>query len=504
MQDPRHIPAAPVTAASPTAKPMPAFQRLAAVLLPALALAIPAPAKAQLPESVTRLLRQADIPAESLGAIVLRAGTGERLLAHQADRPFQPASTLKVLTAIVALERLGPAWRGYSELLAQGEVVDGVLRGPLVLRGGADPDLDWAAFRRMLVAARTQGIREVAGDFLLDGSLFQPVRTDEGLPPFDETPEFRYNVVPDAVFLDSYLMGVELDADGERVRATIVTPLEGVAVEAAFTLVERPCERWEDGWKLPVVEKDGAGQIKVRVHGEFPKHCRAATNLGVLDRVDYADRLFRALWRELGGTFRGTTRFSPAPGGRTLARHGSRALGEFVRDVNKRSDNPVTRLAYLALGTLDSGPPGGDTAARAEREVRAWLKAKGIDDAGLVLENGSGLSRGERVRPETLAQVLRAALRSPWAPEFTAALPIAGLDGGMRRRLRDTPAAGRARIKTGTLRDVSAVAGYLENGAGEPLIVVAAINHPRATGAVARPILDALIENLVRTGAKGR
>jgi D-alanyl-D-alanine carboxypeptidase/D-alanyl-D-alanine-endopeptidase (penicillin-binding protein 4) len=464
----------------------------------AVAVAIAVPAHAGLPASVAEGLHAAGIPEEALGALVVRAGTGERLLAHQADRSLQPASTMKLLTALVALDRLGPAWRGRSELVATGPVKDGVLDGNLVLRGGASPDLDWAALRGMLASVRNRGIREVAGDFILDGSLFQPMRTDEGLPPFDETPEFRYNVVPDAVFLNGYLLGLELDSDDARVRAAISTPLDGVSVESAMTLVDRPCRLWEDGWKLPQVEKTAEGRIRIRLLGEYPRNCNASTSISVLDRVDYADRLFRALWKELGGTLGGTTKFSAQPGGNVLARHQSRSLGELTRDVSKRSDNPVTRIVYLALGTLDSGPAGGDTAVRAEREVRAWMKEKGIDDAGLVLENGSGLSRRERIRPEQLAKVLAIARTSRWAPEFIAALPIVGHDGGMRTRLKDSPANGKSRIKTGTLRDVSAVAGYVENAAGEALIVVAMINHPRATGSVARPILDALLDAVVR------
>ncbi|MBL0143442.1 MAG: D-alanyl-D-alanine carboxypeptidase/D-alanyl-D-alanine-endopeptidase [Betaproteobacteria bacterium] len=475
--------------------------RLAVAAFAGLCFCLPAPA--QLPDTVTRLLQGAHVPPEAMGAIVLDARTGETRIAHRAGESLQPASTLKTLTAIVALERLGPAWRGRSELVTAAPVSDGVLQGDLVLRGGADPDLDWPAFRRLLVSARNQGIREIAGDFVLDASFFQPARTDVGLPPFDETPEFRYNVIPDAIFLNGYLLGLEIDADSTRVRVSASTPLEGVSVESSLALVDRACALWEDTWKMPQVERSPDGRIRIRLMGDFPKNCNTSTNISVLDRVDFADRLFRALWRELGGTFRGTTKFTPAPGGRTLARHTSRSLAEITRDVSKRSDNPVARIVYLVLGTLDSGPAGGDTAVRAEREVRAWLKEKGIDDAGLVLENGSGLSRKERIRPAQLATVLLAARRSPWAPEFVSALPIVGYDGGMRKRLNSSSAAGKARIKTGTLRDVSAVAGYAENAAGEPLVVVAMINHPLATGSVARPILDAFLDAVVRDGAAG-
>jgi D-alanyl-D-alanine carboxypeptidase/D-alanyl-D-alanine-endopeptidase (penicillin-binding protein 4) len=183
-----------------------------------------------------------------------------------------------------------------------------------------------------------------------------------------------------------------------------------------------------------------------------------------------------------------------------LALHQSRTLAEFTRDINKRSDNTITRLIYLSLGALAAEPGQSTTALRGESEVRGWMKQHGIDDAGLVLENGSGLSRAERIRPSQLAAVVAAAYRSTWAPEFMASLPIVAVDGGMRNRLRDTPAAGRARIKTGTLRDVSAVAGFVPDGTNQLCIVVAMINHPLAKDGAGPPILDALLGWVAQSG----
>ena len=191
---------------------------------------------------------------------------------------------------------------------------------------------------------------------------------------------------------------------------------------------------------------------------------------------------------------------TPTAETRLLAQHQSRTLPEFTRDINKRSDIPITRLLYLSLGALNADDGGTPTALRAEKQVRTWLKDRGIDDAGLVLENGSGLSRSERIRPSQLAAVLYAAYRSDWAPEFMASLPIVAIDGGMRNRLRESPAAGHARIKTGTLRDVAAVAGFVRDANNQICIVVVMINHPLAISSVARPILDALIDWVARSG----
>lgn len=471
---------------------------------------LPPVAFAQLPEPVRNQLRVANISEDALGVIVLRLSDDTTLLSHGAERSLQPASTLKLLTTIVGLETLGPAYRGRSELLTPAPVVNGMLQGDLILRGRADHDLDWNAFRNMLYTLRQKGIRDIQGNFVLDRLMFTPARRDQGAPPFDESPEFRYNVIPDAVFLNTNLLQFDFDAD-DRVLRIVTTPaLDRVAIDSRMTLVERDCEKWEEGWKIPMLSHAEDDVIHIQLNGEFPRNCSASTHLNVLDRTDFADRLFRVFWRDLGGTFRGRTREALGENAasadmRLLVEHRSRPLGEITRDINKRSDNPMTRLLYLTLGALNANSANSrtveNTEVSAERTIRSWLTRHHIDDQGLVLENGSGLSRKERIRPAQLAAILKTASRSNWAPEFLSSLPIATLDGAMQKRLRDSPAAQRARIKTGSLKDVAAIAGYVPDADNQLCVIVAMLNHSLATGAVARPILDALIDWVARSTA---
>ncbi len=470
------------------------------VLLSLLACAV-APAFAELPEPVATRLRAAGIPEDAVGVSVLRLEDGKPLLAHHSERSRQPASTLKVLTSLVALERLGPAYRGRTELRTGAAITDGVLAGDLALRGMGDVDFDWQALERMLQVLLLQGVREIRGDFVLDLTFFKPARTDLGVPPFDEAPEFRYNVIPDALMLNSNLMQLTLVSNANQVRVAMLPPLENVVVEPEMKIAPRDCEDWEDGWVIPAVARNSKGALRITLRGDFPPNCVAHTSINVMDRVVFADRLFRGLWRRLGGKFTGRTREGETPAvARLVAEHRSRSLGEIVRDINKRSDNPITRVMFLTLGAMSDSSPDDSTARRADAEVRAWLERRGIDPKGIVLENGSGLSRTERISPAQLAAVLRAAAASDWAPEIMASLPIVAVDGGMSNRLRDSAAAVGARIKTGTLRDVTAVAGYVKDESGRVLVVVAMINHEAAKRQVARPILDALIDWAARSG----
>src|SRR5881394_3970405 len=169
-----------------------------------------APSYSQLPEAMRTGLREAQIPEDAVGLIVLRLADGAPVLMHREKESMQPASTIKLLTSLVALETLGPAYRARTQLLVAGEIVDGVVKGDVVLRGGGDVDFDWMSLERMLDSLRLRGVREIAGDVILDLSHFQPARTDVGLPPFDEETEFRYNVIPDALLLNSYLLRLDM------------------------------------------------------------------------------------------------------------------------------------------------------------------------------------------------------------------------------------------------------------------------------------------------------
>lgn len=475
-------------------------------------------AHAALPEPVARLAAANGIPEEAIGALVIRGDN--TLVSNMPDQPFAPASTMKLVTTIVGLEELGPVFKGRTELRSNGEIVNGVLRGDLVLRGGADGDFTVDAFTHMLEKLRSQGIRRIDGNLVLDRTLWQPARLDVGVPQFDESPEAYYNVIPDALWLNMNMLTLDLSSDAKSVRVSMLPELDKVSVKSELVLTDGECAKWEDGWKVPEYVRKGS-KLTVVLKGTYPRNCAKTNVVNVLDRHDFTERFFRATWARLGGKFNGSVIEAEAPAAaaasRLLAEHLSRSLPEIVRDTNKPSDNGLARTIFLSLGSLQadpklgsrpldmapaaSGTPGGgdivapaSTLARAELVVRNWLRKQGIDDTGLVLENGSGLSRIERIRPIQMAGLLRAAQKSLWAPEFAASLPIAAVDGTMKRRLKESSAAQRARVKTGTLRDAVAIAGYVPDADGQPCIVVAMVNHERAGNGIGRSIVDALID----------
>ncbi len=463
-----------------------------------------------------QLLRQANVPSDALAAVAIPLGPRSMLVRpwrHRDQVPMQPASTMKLVTSIVALDRLGPNLRGFTELRSAAPVEDGVLQGDLVLVGGADPDLGVPQFWALLMELREQGITTIAGDLVLDRHLFRPARMDLGVPPFDESPEFDYNVIPDALNLAGAMMPLEIKADAGAVIVRGVPALQGLTLRSQMGINSARCNDWDDHWQPAVIERLD-GNTTITLQGAFPANCQRRTELQLIDRQELAERLFRTLWQGLGGQWTGraveaaspsatsATGATGAPNTRLLARRTSRTWGEVLRPLNKTSDNALSRLLFLLLGVpAMAAEPQTTTQALADREVRRWLAENQISDVGLVLDNGSGLSRSERITPWQLAQMLAVAHRSRYASDLAMSMPTVGVDGTMRNRLKDSPATGWARLKTGTLKNTTALAGYVTDPQGRPWAVAMMLNHEDA--AKARPALDALVDSFARLGPHG-
>jgi serine-type D-Ala-D-Ala carboxypeptidase/endopeptidase (penicillin-binding protein 4) len=458
------------------------------------------------PQSIAAALKAADLPESALAVVVKRLDNQAVVWQMNAERASAPASTMKIPTTLAALETFDPTFRPSVQILSAAPRAGNTLAGDVTLRGLGFADFDFAGLTALLSKLAAQGITNIDGDVVVDRGLFSPARMDVGVTPFDESPEFRYNVIPDAMMVNANLLQFNLAADERALIVTMTPQLPNVAVDSQMTLDQFACADWDDRWQTPLVDtsnydaKAKTGNVRITLRGVFPKNCTTSTAVSVLDRDLHLAQAFKLVWeRQLGGTWTGTVRSSTAPAGeqKKFAEQLSRPMGELVRATNKPSDNALARTMYLQMGV---GHTSGaePTLIASERRMRAWMRGIGLDDSLIVLENGSGLSRTERIPAAQLAKLLEYAYKSPWSHEFIASLPLAGLDGTLRNRLTDSPAKGRARMKTGTLRDVVAVAGYVPDQKGNVYVVVGIVNHPRASHRVARPVVDALIDWVAR------
>jgi D-alanyl-D-alanine carboxypeptidase/D-alanyl-D-alanine-endopeptidase (penicillin-binding protein 4) len=269
----------------------------------------------------------------------------------------------------------------------------------------------------------------------------------------------------------------------------VVPEVAGLKAPRTVPTVEGGCGDWRAR-----LSADISDPMNIRLRGVYPLACgERAIYLGALEHTGYFAAVFRALWERQGGVWNGKVREEAAPASaRLIAAQESPPLAMLIRDINKFSNNVMTQQLFLTMGAA-SGEPGNP--ARGGAAVRNLLSARGIDVPGLVLENGCGLSRIERITAASLGNVLSDAWKSQWMPELMASLPISGVDGTMKAR--NVP-PGAAHMKTGMLEDTRAVAGYVLAASGRRYVVVAIINHPNASRGTAAH--DALIEWVYRVG----
>ena len=457
------------------------------------ALGVPA-AQAQsprLPPPVAQALARSGIPESGIAIVAQDVNSERPILAVGDERAFNPASTIKLVTTYAALDMLGPAYTWTTEIYAAGPLQGDVLAGDLVIKGYGDPRLTLENFWLMLRALRARGVREIRGDLVLDRSYFAPV-TDADPASFDNEPTRPYNTIPDALLVNFKAVRLQFVPDAQQRRLAILAepPLPQLQILNNAVLDNEPCGDWVDRLKLTALG-DAAG-ARFLFSGNYSVDCgEKERNYSVLGHPEYVHALFSLLWRELGGTFTGNVRsVSGIPGNaRLLLSYKTQPLAEIVRDINKFSNNVMARQLYLSLGAIAYGPAAdGEKSARM---IRQWLALRQLPFPGLVLDNGSGLSRNERLSAGSLARLLRAAYHSAVMPEFIASLPIYAVDGTLKKRLAGNGIAGQAHIKTGSLAEVRAIAGYLLDSSGRTMVVVCIINHARA--ALAQPVQDALL-----------
>jgi D-alanyl-D-alanine carboxypeptidase/D-alanyl-D-alanine-endopeptidase (penicillin-binding protein 4) len=455
-------------------------------LLPVAAAFLGAAALAATPvgiPAVDTALAHAKVPADALVAVVQEVDARHPRLSWQADRPFNPASLMKLVTTEAALDLLGPAWTWSTPVWLNGAIVDGVLEGDLVIKGTGDPKLVVERLWVLLQRVRQRGVREIRGDIVLDRSAF--VVPEQNPADFDGEPLRPYNVRPDALLLNFRAQQVTLEPDPaqSRARTTVEPTLDGVRVDAGVPLNGDACEDWRVGLK-----PDFSDATHLHLGGSYPLACGARTwSVAYPEPKRYDARLLVALWQAMGGRLQGGVRDGPAPATEPSFEMLSPTLPEVIRDINKFSNNVMAEQLFLTLGLHESGLGSPDTARIA---LRQWLRDRfGNTAVGAVVDNGSGLSRESRVSARLLAALLQSAWASPVMPELMSSLPLAGLDGTLRR---SRMTLGRAHLKTGSLRDVAGIAGYVLGTSGRRYIVAAIVNHPNANAA--RPALDALVE----------
>ncbi len=462
-----------------------------------------------LPAEVALALQRAKLPLDAVAMLVVDAqGGSPARLSHRATVAMNPASVMKLVTTFAALDLLGPAFVWTTPVYIDGSVRDGTLFGNLVIKGQGDPKLVVERLWMLLRRVQGLGIRSIRGDIILDNSAFALAESDPGR--FDGEALRPYNATPDALLLNykSLVMRFVPDRSANAALVQAEPPLAGVTVQPSVALSGGDCSDYRGSLRA-----DFSDPLRIRFSGSYPASClERVWAVAYAEPRSYAARAVEGLWLAMGGKLIGGVRSGRAnPVAVPAFAFESPTLAETVRDINKFSNNVMAQQLFLTLSLSAPAPAAGRApppvaadgapvqvaTLEASRDVlrRWWQERLGGDDAPM-LDNGSGLSRDERISAQALARLLQTAYRSSLMPELMSSLPIAGVDGTLRRQR--SRASGSAHLKTGSLRDVVSIAGYVHAASGKRYVMVAMVNHAKAEAA--RPAFDALLEWVLREG----
>jgi D-alanyl-D-alanine carboxypeptidase/D-alanyl-D-alanine-endopeptidase (penicillin-binding protein 4) len=445
------------------------------------------------------------------GVLVEEADTGERLFELNADRYFVPASNTKLFTTALAMSKLGPAYRFTTTIETHG-ILDpgGRLRGDLALVGRGDPDLSNRKFpyrdkveregppERVLAeladAVVAKGVKQIEGDVVADDSYF----LYERYPPGWEIGElpFAFSAPISAIAVNDNTFTVEMQPAGRSGSPAILN----VEPWAGFYTFENKISTGPPGSdaKFEVAWEPGSRNILLR--GSIPLGSKPSLAvLAIEEPSEYAAHLLKRLLEERGVRVFGQARAQHTPAEAVgapviLAEHLSPPLLEIIRTLNKISQNLHAEMLLRAVARLETGVGSREAGLKLESE---FIKSAGIAETDVYLTDGSGLSRVNLVTPRAVVTLLRYIARQTWGEDFISTLPIAGRDGTLENDMKDTPAAGRIRAKTGSLEHAKAISGFATTLGGTHVVFAIFGNNYTLHGRDANAVLEALSEAMV-------
>lgn len=446
-------------------------------------------AETQLPMGVSSVLSLRQVPPETLSIYVVDVDSGETVMEWRGDEPRNPASTMKILTTLVALDILGPAYRWRTDVFAKGELQEGRLDGDLLIRGHGDPFLVTERVWQLLREIRRAGINEISGDLLIDDSWFEI--GDHDPAAFDRQPLRAYNVAPNALLMNFKVIRYRFEPDriANGVTVSLEPPLENLRVENRLDLTTGRCRGFQRG----ITITSNKQLDEVTFSGKFPSGCEQyAFDRTALSHNEFVYGLFRSLWLESGGVLSGGWRNVVADESlQPVLSFDSLPLSEVIASVNKHSNNVMARHLLFTLAAEVNGKPGTEESGK--QVISKWLFDNGLESSEIVIANGAGLSRKTRITAKHMGAILEYAWRQAYMPEYLASMSLSGLDGTLKQRFTDAGLVGKAHLKTGSIDHATAIAGYLQSRSGRRFAVVILQNHPDIHRGPGEEVQEALL-----------
>lgn len=423
-----------------------------------------------LPSDIQYFLNQSKLPSKDVSIYIKELGTNRVVASLNADTIRKPASVIKVLTAYGALLKLGFDYRWPTEFYLDGYVRSGSLEGNLVIKGYGDPSFGSKDLPEIIAQLKQRGIHEIHGDIVIDRTYFDV--GDKDSAHFDNYPYSAYNAMPDAMMFNERTSTVCITPREKSAYKEIEDPSYTVVNEVKF--VNRSC-RGKYSWAGSTVDMQSPVP-KLILTGELSKHCKERKVCKIVTKPYKAFyyALKEALGKE-GIEIKGRLKLSHVPSSAKLFfTHYSEPLEEIVSTALKESNNIYARHLLLITGAKVYGAPA--TVEKGRKAIIGLLQGQGtLRSRDFVLDNGSGLSRRSKMSAKLFSEVYESAYRV-LGKRWIETLSIAGKDGTIKQRYRYKPAQNRAWMKTGTLKYVKNIGGYVKNKAGTYYSVVILVN----------------------------
>jgi len=455
-----------------------------------------------LPAGINEKIRQSGIAKKDLSIYIKEAGKHGKVVASlNAHKTRTPASVIKVLTTYAAVLKLGFNYRWQTKFYTKGQIKNGVLYGDLIIKGYGDPTLNDKDLKKIVSYIRAEGVRKVQGNIVIDRSYFKVGNRDNS--GFDEHTYSAYNAMPDAMMFN------------ERVSTVCVEPKKNKVykknedgsykVVNKLIRVNKPCKGRYSWPKVNIDKSDIMPTVILK--GKISKRCAKRNICKVLTKpynsFYYA---LKAKMKENGIKVTGTMRLRKVPKhAKELFTYYSDSLEKIISKTSKKSNNLYARHLLLLLGAKTYGAPA--TLQKGRDAVVKILSSRGALDTGVLrLDNGSGLSRVAKMNAKLLATMLDHAY-DRYGQRWMKTLSIAGVDGTIKRRFRGTVVRNRAWMKTGTLRRVKNIGGYVKNRAGKVYTVVILVNSTKAKYRGAKlqnEIIKWLVKGTARPSSKSK
>ncbi len=455
---------------------------------------LPPAVGASVPASLTAAMQKYKIPSSSVSVLVTEVDNNQPLVSLNAEVPRNPASVMKLVTTLAALEILGPSYTWKTDYYLDGQLHKGQLDGDLIIKGHGDPYLVLEQFWRHLTSLRERGLQKINGNLGIDNAAFAPPPHDPGA--FDGEPFRLYNVGAAATVVNFNATRFGFYPHDGIVNIIVDPPMPNLTVVDHLRAKPGRCRGKESGWSHQIQPQPDKALITFS--GKYSSGC-GDYNLrrSVLPTDDYVFGAFKTTWTNIGGDITGNKVLRQAQKGQKPFVVGdSKTLSEVVKGTNKYSNNLMARQLLMTLGLHESGAPATEESGVAA--INNWLNQQQLAMPELVIDNGAGLSRDIRISATSLANLLKHGWASNYQPEFMSSLSLAAIDGTTRKRLTRLHPDGRIRAKTGYLKSIRTVAGYVKGDSGKNYAVVLFINDPKIQFWSGNAIQDALLSWVIK------